>query len=60
MFRWALRKGVDKFERERNYDASTIRDMIDASPVPHCCFYESATCLPPPWSGGSGLLHRAV
>jgi hypothetical protein len=32
MFRWALRKGIDKFERERNYDASYIRDMIDARP----------------------------
>jgi hypothetical protein len=32
MFRWALRKGTDKFERESNYDASEIRDMIDASP----------------------------
>jgi hypothetical protein len=32
MFRWARRKGIDKFEREWNYDASYIRDMIDASP----------------------------
>ena len=32
MFRWALRKGIDKFEREWNYDASDIRDMIDANP----------------------------
>jgi hypothetical protein len=32
MFRWALRKGIDKFEREWNDDASYIRDMIDAGP----------------------------
>jgi hypothetical protein len=32
MFRWALRKEIDKFERDWNYDASHLRDMIDASP----------------------------
>ena len=32
MFRWVLRKGIDKLEREWSYDASHIRDMIDASP----------------------------
>jgi hypothetical protein len=32
MIRWALRKGIDKFERDWNYDASYIHDMIDASP----------------------------
>jgi hypothetical protein len=32
MIRWALRKGIDKFEREWNCDASYIRDTIDASP----------------------------
>ena len=32
MFRWALRKGIDNFEREWNDDASYIRDVIDASP----------------------------
>jgi len=30
--RWALRSAIDKFEREWNYNASFIRDMIDASP----------------------------
>jgi hypothetical protein len=30
--RWALRSAIDKFEREWNYDASYIRDMIDVSP----------------------------
>ena len=28
----AVRKGIDKLEREWNYDASHIRDRIDASP----------------------------
>jgi hypothetical protein len=32
MFRWALRKGIDKFEREWNDDTGYTRDMIDASP----------------------------
>src|SRR5918992_1549596 len=32
MIRWVLRRAIDKFEREWNYDASYIRDMIDASP----------------------------
>ena len=32
MIRWLLRKGIDKFERDWNYDASYMRDMIDASP----------------------------
>src|SRR3954447_13322721 len=32
MIRWALRKALDKFERDWNYDASYMRDMIDASP----------------------------
>ena len=32
MFRWALRKGIDKFEREWNDHASYLRHLIDASP----------------------------
>jgi hypothetical protein len=32
MIRWALRRAIDKVEREWNYDASHICDMIDASP----------------------------
>lgn len=32
MIKWALRKVIDKFEREWKYDASYMRDMIDASP----------------------------
>jgi hypothetical protein len=32
MIKWALRKAIGKFEREWNYDASYMRDMIDASP----------------------------
>lgn len=32
MIRWALRKAIGKFEREWNYDASYMRDIIDASP----------------------------
>lgn len=32
MIKWALRKMTDRFEREWKYDASYMRDMIDASP----------------------------
>jgi Carboxymuconolactone decarboxylase family len=32
MIKWALRKATEKFERDWNYDASYLRDMIDASP----------------------------
>lgn len=32
MMRWLLRKGIEKFERDWNYDASYMRDMVDASP----------------------------
>jgi hypothetical protein len=32
MFRWALRKAIGKFERDWNYDAGYMRDIIDASP----------------------------
>ena len=32
MSRWALRKGIDKLEREWNDDVSNIRDVIVASP----------------------------
>src|SRR5262249_43800207 len=32
MVKWLLRKAIGKFERDWNYDASYMRDMIDASP----------------------------
>jgi hypothetical protein len=32
MIKWALRRAIDKFERDWNYDASYMRDMADASP----------------------------
>src|SRR3954465_3424419 len=32
MIKWALHKVIGKFERDRNYDASYMRDIIDASP----------------------------
>lgn len=32
MIKWALHKGTDRFEREWGYDASYMRDIIDASP----------------------------
>jgi hypothetical protein len=32
MIKWALRRAIDKFERNWNYDAGYMRDMIDASP----------------------------
>lgn len=32
MIRWVLRKAIGNFERRWNYDASYMRDIIDASP----------------------------
>ena len=32
MLRWLLRRTVSKFERQWNYDAGYLRDIIDASP----------------------------
>jgi hypothetical protein len=32
MIKWVLRRAIDKFERDWNYDASYMRDIIDASP----------------------------
>ena len=32
MIKWAMRRGIEKFERAWNYDASYMRDLIDASP----------------------------
>jgi hypothetical protein len=32
MIKWVLRRAIGKFEREWNYDATYVRDMIDASP----------------------------
>lgn len=32
MIRWALLKAIDRFEQAWNYDASYMRDIIDASP----------------------------
>ena len=32
MIRWAMRKAITRFERDSDYDASYMRDIIDASP----------------------------
>ena len=32
MIKWVLRRAIDKVERDWNYDASHMRDMIDANP----------------------------
>ena len=32
MIKWLLKRATDKFERQWNYDASYMRDIIDASP----------------------------
>jgi len=32
MIRWVLRKAINKFERDWNYDAGYMHDIIDASP----------------------------
>jgi hypothetical protein len=32
MIKWALHRGIDKFERDWHYDAAYMHDLIDASP----------------------------
>jgi hypothetical protein len=32
MIRWVLHKAIDKFERQWHYDATYMREMIEASP----------------------------
>jgi hypothetical protein len=32
MIKWILLRAIDRFEREWKYDASYMRDLIDASP----------------------------
>jgi hypothetical protein len=32
MIKWVLRKAIGRFERDWNYDARYMRDMVDASP----------------------------
>ena len=32
MIKWVLRRATDKFERDWNYDAAYMRDLIDTSP----------------------------
>ena len=32
MMRWLLRRTINAFERQWNYDASYLREMIEASP----------------------------
>ena len=60
MFRWALWKGIDKFERERNYDASYIPDVIDASPRAAWLFSRVTSLLAAALVEGFGLAAPAA
>ncbi len=42
MIKWALRKAIDKFERDWKYDGSYMRDIIDASPSAAWLFSRAA------------------
>jgi uncharacterized protein DUF6223 len=60
MFRWALQKGIDKLERECNYDASYVRDMVDASPHAAWLFSRVTDLLAAAVVGGFGLAAPAA
>jgi FtsH-binding integral membrane protein len=60
MFRWALRKGIDKFERDWNHDASYIRDIIDARPRAAWMFSRVADLLAAAVVAGFGLAAPAA
>ena len=42
MFRWLLRRNLAAFERNWNYDASYLREIIDASPLAAWRFFGAA------------------
>jgi hypothetical protein len=42
MIRWVLRRAVGKFERDWDYDAGYVRDMIDVSPRAAWMFQRAA------------------
>src|SRR5262249_47796782 len=42
MFRWVFRRAVRAFERQWNYDASYLREIIDASPLAAWRFMNAA------------------
>src|SRR5215472_2877801 len=42
MIKWALRKAIKKFERNWNYDAGYMRDILDASPHAAWLFFRVA------------------
>jgi hypothetical protein len=42
MIRWFLRRWIDKFERTWNYDASYLRDLLDADPRAAMAFSKAA------------------
>jgi hypothetical protein len=42
MISWFLRRWVDKFERTWNYDASYLRDLLDADPRAAMAFSKAA------------------
>lgn len=43
MIKWILRKALDRFERNWDYDASYMRDIIDASPRAAWLFSRATT-----------------
>ena len=43
MVKWALRTAINRFERAWNYDASYVRDIIDASPRAAWLFSRAAS-----------------
>lgn len=42
MIKWILRKAISRFEREWNYDASYVRDIIEVSPRAAWMFQRAA------------------
>ena len=56
MMKWFLRKGIGKFERDWNYDASYMRDMIDVSPRAAWLFLRGRGPARPPVSEAGALV----
>ncbi len=60
MIRWALRRAIDKFERDGDSHASHTRHMIDASPRPTWVFSRVTDLLAAAVIGGFGLAAPAA
>src|SRR5262245_19092795 len=59
MIEWAMRRAMDKIERNRSHDARRVRDMIDVNPRPARLFSRVPDLLATAVFAGFGLVAPA-